>query len=246
MIRQDAKSRGLMTTPSAITFGVMARAPIAGACKTRLGRSIGDAAAGRLYEAMLLDTLAMFATQRTSTFGLPTRRVLLAAPEHDGAALLRRLAPPSWEVVLQRGADLGARLSNALLDLTGDGHLVCLVDSDSPTLPLEALRPLAAPRPDNGVVVGPCEDGGYYLIGVRTPEPRLFEGIPWSTSGVMEATRCACRDRGLPLEELRTWYDIDARKDLDRLDRELRARPELAPRTAEVLLATPLVQPETP
>src|SRR5437867_3556031 len=96
----------------------MARAPLAGKCKTRLARAIGEAAAARLYEAMLLDRLDMLSSDGLSALGVPIRRVVLVAPEHDGVAALRRLAP-RWEVIAQRGDDLGARLSNGLLALTG-------------------------------------------------------------------------------------------------------------------------------
>ncbi|MEO7092491.1 MAG: TIGR04282 family arsenosugar biosynthesis glycosyltransferase [Polyangiales bacterium] len=227
----------VVRAPSVITFGVMARAPIAGKCKTRLARTLGDVRAARLYQAMLLDTLELLALGVAPLLPPVVRLVVLAAPEHDGVNALLELVPASWEVVPQRGPDLGARLSNALVDLATDGHLVCLVDSDSPTLPREAFRPLAAPRAENGVVVGPCDDGGYYLIAASRPEPRLFDDVPWSTPRVMDATREACRRLNLPLDELRSWYDVDAPEDVDRLAAELATDASLAPRTAAVLSA---------
>jgi len=218
--------------PAGITFGVMARAPVAARCKTRLARGIGDEAAAALYRAMLLDTLDLFAER--VRLPIPTRHVLLAAPEDDGVAALRALAPARWDVVAQRGEGLGPRLLNGVADLAGARTLVCLVDSDSPTLPPEALATLAAPRPDDGIVVGPCDDGGYYLVGMFAPEAGLFEGIPWSTPGVLDATRRACASLGRPLEELATWHDIDDAADLERLAVDL-ARDGAATRTAEVM-----------
>lgn len=223
--------------PSAITFGVMARAPHEGRCKTRLARAIGAAGAARLYEAMLLDTLDLLTAAKLA---VPTRYVVLAAPEHDGAAVLRRLSPAPWEIVVQRGEDLGERLANALQELAAPQNLVCLVSSDSPTLPPDALAPLALPRAENGVVAGPCEDGGYYLIGTMAPDAGLFEAIPWSTSEVMDATRRACAALARPLDELPIGYDIDEPADLERLSRDTRATGR-APRTARALRDMPTV-----
>jgi rSAM/selenodomain-associated transferase 1 len=225
-----------MDAATSITFGVMARAPIPGRCKTRLARSLGDAAAALLQRAMLLDTLDLLA--RRVRFEVSTRYVVLAAPEHDGVAALRELVPPAWEVMAQRGADLGARLANGMDDLALGGALACLVDSDSPTLPPAALEPIGTVE-DQGqhgdVVIGPSEDGGYYLIGTSRPDPRLFEGIPWSTSGVMEATRRACRALGRRIHELPYGYDVDDADDLHRMARELEAHPDRAPMTARAL-----------
>ena len=234
-------ARGSAAGAAEVTIGVMARAPVAGRCKTRLGRTIGAEGAARLYAAMLADRLA-------AASALPfARRVVLAAPEDDGPAALRGLAPAGWEIIAQRGADLGARLGSAFGDLLGSvvdprgsgaAPLVCLVDSDSPALSLASLWPLLArPRARGVAVAGPCEDGGYYLLGMTSLEPGILRDIPWSTSGVMAATRQRCAALGLPLEELPLAYDVDEAADLNRLARDLSAAPALAPRTWEALRA---------
>ena len=228
-----------MMKPRSITFGVMARAPIAGLCKTRLGRAIGSDAAARLQRAMLLDTLDLLAN-RTS-LGLRLRLVVLAAPENDGPAHLRELAPASWTVIAQQGADLGERLANGFATLAGAGVLVCLLGSDSPTLPPEWLVRLTEAGADEDVAVGPCEDGGYYLIGTRAPEPKLFTGIPWSTAGVMDATRSACVLSSRQLVELPSWYDVDDAAAYERLRQELAAHPERAPLSAQALSELPML-----
>lgn len=214
-----------------LTLAVMARAPVAGRCKTRLGARIGAEAAARLYEAMLLDTLEGLAA-------VPARHVLLAAPEDDGVRLLAALAPRGWEVVAQRGDDLGARLANGLRDLEQDRELVCLLSSDSPTLPMGALAVALSDlrcRSSNSVVAGPCEDGGYYLIGMTSMQPRLFESMPWSTSQVMAVTRERCVELGLDLVELTPWFDVDEPSDLERLRADLARDPAVAPRTAAAI-----------
>jgi hypothetical protein len=208
--------------------GVMARAPLAGHCKTRLARAIGAERAAEVYRAMLLDTLAACST-------LPfSRRLLLAAPENDGAARLRALAPPAWSVREQVGANLGARLAHARSVVSGDALI--LASSDSPTAPLQELRAaLAAWNDPRQVLLGPCDDGGYYLIGLAIPETRVFDGIPWSTNTVLERTVARCRELGLEVRELPMAYDVDEPEDLERLTVELAQHPMRAPRTAAVL-----------
>jgi len=127
-------------------------------------------------------------------------------------------------LVAQRGADLGARMAHLAAELLADGHRAALlIGSDLPTLPAahltEASRALAPGAAD--LVLGPAEDGGYYLIGLARPAPALFEGIAWSTAGVLEATRARARGLGLREHLLPPWYDVDTPADLDRLRRDL-------------------------
>jgi uncharacterized protein len=220
-----------------LTLGVMARAPVAGRCKTRLASLLGARGAARLYEAMLLDTFDGAESLA------PDRKVVVAAPEDDGLRILRGLAPRGWEVHPQHGDDLGARLANAFRDLHCDGSLVCLAGSDSPAAPwAELSTALRAPRPGGVAVVGPCEDGGYYLIGMTSLELGILEAIPWSTPRVMRATRARCAALGVRLDELAAAWDVDEPADVDRLAAELLVHPRLAPRTSE-LLATVMKDP---
>jgi glycosyltransferase A (GT-A) superfamily protein (DUF2064 family) len=85
-------------------------------------------------------------------------------------------------------------------------------------------------------LMGPCADGGYYLIGLTTPELGILDGISWSTDKVAAQTRARCRDLALALEELPASYDVDDTADLARLRAELALCPERAPRTAAALL----------
>lgn len=211
-----------------LVFGVMARAPVAGRCKTRLAKSLGAEGAKRLYEAMLRDRLAALSE-------LTSRHVILAAPEDDGVAAIARMAP-AWEVIAQRGADLGERLANALTELSSRDTMVCLIDSDSPTLPLGQIdAALRAPAPGREITLGPAADGGYYLVGSTVLEPRIFSGIPWSTARVSAATRARCVELGLGVRDLVTWYDVDEVEDLPRLARDLERDPLIAPNTRAVL-----------
>jgi uncharacterized protein len=215
----------------ATTIGVMARAPVPGHCKTRLARSIGDALAAELCRAMLLDTLTSIERAFPSS-----RLVVMAAPEQEGVSTLRALVARPWEIVAQDGDGLGARLAHAFTALGTNAAAVALVDSDSPTAPWEvaghALAQLRGPR---RACMGPCTDGGYWLVAMTTIELGILEGIPWSTPAVAAETRARCATLGLELEELPIGHDVDGPDDLEWLRAELRKRPQRAPLTAAVL-----------
>lgn len=217
-----------------VAVGVMARAPVPGRCKTRLAAVVGEQAAAEVYRAMLLDTLDGLARACDPA----TRLVVMAAPENDGVRALRDLAPARWEVVPQRGASLGDRLADAFRTLGAAGDRVALVDSDSPTVDwAEVGRALDGFEAGRRALMGPCDDGGYYLIALGALELGVLEGIPWSTSRVQTETRARCAALGLALAELPRAYDVDEPEDLARLRADLRARPGLAPWTAAALEA---------
>jgi rSAM/selenodomain-associated transferase 1 len=147
--------------------------------------------------------------------------VYLPQGEEQG---LEGLLPRDFLLLLQRGGDLGERLFHAVVDLLAAGFpAVCLVNSDSPTLPTSLLSDAAQAlqAPGDRVVLGPASDGGYYLIGLKRAHRRLFEEIAWSTPSVLAQT--LERARGLPLEAhlLPEWYDVDDQRSLRLLCREL-------------------------
>jgi glycosyltransferase A (GT-A) superfamily protein (DUF2064 family) len=124
---------------------------------------------------------------------------------------------------------------------------VALLDSDSPTVDIAPVaRALASFDGPRRALAGPCEDGGYYLIGMTSLELGILEGIPWSTSRVMSETRARCAALGISLEELPSAYDVDEPRDVTRLVRELRARPHLAPRSAAFLATRPELHDDRP
>jgi uncharacterized protein len=139
-------------------------------------------------------------------------------------------------LVAQEGADLRIRLDRVLTDLLAEsGSGAIAIDTDSPTLPTDYVRQayarLAEATAD--VVIGPSEDGGYYLIGLRRPAPALFEAMPWSTAAVLDETVARTRRLGFRLALLPPWFDVDrgesaamlgayrAARSLAFLDREL-------------------------
>ena len=94
---------------------------------------------------------------------------------------------------------------------------VLLAGSDSPDLPAQLLEQVLAKLAETDVGVIPCHDGGYAVVGMRRPTTELFDGIPWSTARVLEATRRRCRQLGLSLHETAAWHDLDDLEDLRRL-----------------------------
>jgi rSAM/selenodomain-associated transferase 1 len=209
----------------------MAKAPRPGEVKTRLASAIGEAGAADLYRDFLLDMLDRLVR-------VPGGTPVVAFAPADAEPVFAALAPDTARLP-QRGDDLGARLAHLFDDLFRSGYQGAVVlGSDLPTLPAELLvgavtrvaGAAASGRPE--VVLGPTEDGGYYLIGLTQPAPMLFDGIAWSTARVLAQTEARAAAAGLPVVRLDSWFDVDVPADLERLRRSL-AGPEgdLAPRT---------------
>ena len=146
-------------------------------------------------------------------------------------AALRRLLPDGFHLTLQGDGDLGARLLKATADLIDAGFAgAILVNSDSPTLPRAILRAAVdAVRAGDNVVLSPAFDGGYTLIGLSTPQPHLFDDMPWSTPEVYQLTLDRARDIGLAVANVPGWYDVDDAASFAMLEDEWRGmRPAFA------------------
>ena len=206
---------------------VMAKVPGTALVKSRLHTVLAPDQASALYRCFLLDRLDGLATVSD------IERVVAFTPPEESDAIAA-LLPAGYRRVPQEGADLGARLAGLLARLLADGHAGAIaIDSDSPTLPMayvaaaaEILRRAAA-----DVVIGPAEDGGYYLIGVIAPQRRLFEDVAWSTSSVLPTTLMRVKELGLQVHLLPPWFDVDTADDLTRLRNEMKADGCGAPRT---------------
>ena len=224
-----------MTTTA---VGVLASAPLPGRCKPGLLAAHSAEWVAGLHAAMLRDTLdglqAIDAAHYVVFVADPGER----ADQALALETLARHVPAPWELVLQEGADRGARLERAFESLFARGASYVLVAaSDAPSAPTE---PLAAALLDGTtrerILVGPSDDGGHYVLGMPRVEPRLLHDMPWSTPALMETTRLRCREQSLVLHELPPWYDVDAPSDVMRLLDELRRHPERAPRSAQFLV----------
>jgi uncharacterized protein len=206
---------------------VMAKVPGVTSVKSRLHPALTAEQATELYRCFLLDRLEALA-------GLADVVPVVAFTPPEAGARIAELVPPSFRLMPQQGRDLGERLSNLLTALLVAGHPGAIaIDSDSPTLPmdyvLEGARALERDAAD--LILGPCDDGGYYCIGLRAPRPALFEGIPWSTAEVFPLTLDRARRGGLRLHVLPPWFDVDTESDLRRLHAQLVAAVGGPPRT---------------
>ena len=191
---------------------IFAREPVPGLVKTRLARDVGEQVAAELYAAMLDDVLEKVAI-------LEDVRLLVFWATKEGEFPLFP-AIPRLEMFEQQGADLGERMAHAFATAFDQGiGKCCIIGSDLPDLPLEFVRQafLVLEEETTDAVLGPCSDGGYYLVGMRRLYSRLFEDVPWSTSTVFETSLERCREAQLNVGLLPEWHDIDTIEDLRRL-----------------------------
>jgi len=198
---------------------VMAKRPEAGATKTRLCPPLTPERAAALYACFLADVVEMARAVARSVPGLvPT---IAYAPD-DAAGYFRALAP-DFALVLQTGATLGERLAAVMSGALASGHgQVAAINSDSPSLPAaylaQAFAALDDPAAD--VVFGPCDDGGYYLIGWKRPLSFLVRDVAMSTPHTLADTLALADAAGLRVALLPPWYDVDEPADLVRLTQD--------------------------
>ena len=222
------------------SYVVFAKEPESGKVKTRLTPPLLPEEAARLYTAFLHDVCAAMASCSS-----PGDRKVLAAPGRGGRTLESIAKEHGFDLVEQIGADLGARMKKALGDeLAAGARAVLLVGSDSPSLPVEAVREGARrlkAASSASAVIGPAGDGGYWLIGAAGAVPDLFEGIAWSTRDVLAQTLSRAASRGVDLGLLPFWYDVDEIADVRLLEGHLAWSTSqgrsVAPRTAAALAA---------
>jgi uncharacterized protein len=192
---------------------IMAKAPQPGQVKTRLCPPLSHREAAQLYQCFLVDKI-------TQVNVLSRAAPVVSYSPEESESLFKDLTPPHFRLIPQRGDDLGARLLFTFNQLFRQGYTqVVVIDSDTPTLPtayLEQALTLIAAR-ENDVVLGPTEDGGYYLIGLRQSHRELFEQMPWSTPQVFPETRRRSARAGLTVACTESWYDVDTPEDLARL-----------------------------
>jgi len=206
---------------------VMAKAPREGSAKTRLAVAYPAADVVRLSECLLLDTVTLIRT-------LPRIHPAVMCPADDVADVLSCL-PEGIQVVAQTGRGLAAGLLSVFERFVPDFERVVAVDSDSPHLPVSILRSAFEQLERSEVVVGPTEDGGYYLIGASATHPGLFDPAALGTGSARDALLARARALRLSVAFTEPWYDVDLPEDLRRLAAELRLDPGRAPRTAALL-----------
>lgn len=212
---------------------VMLKAPRAGLVKTRLVPPLSAEASASLAACLAQDVVRGAAQAAGET--------IIAYAPADGRAALGELLPGRHLWLEQRGRDLGERLASAAARAFahGFGPLI-FIGADSPTLPHAFIDTAigALVRAESDIALGPTDDGGYYLVGLRRDAPGLFKEIEWSTARAYAQTLGNARALGLRALELPRWYDVDTYADLLRLRADIRADAETrrrAPATARWL-----------
>ncbi len=175
-------------------LAVIAKAPVAGRCKTRLSPPLSAEEAAALAEAALADTLEAVASTEAA------RKVLIL----DGVP--GPWLPDAVEVIPQRGGGLDERLANALADLAG---AALIIGMDTPQVRPQILETALGHLRAADAVLGPAADGGYWAIGLRTSDPRALLGVPMSTARTFRAQRARLHSLGLRVAELQPLSDVD-------------------------------------
>lgn len=206
---------------------VFAKVPRPGTVKTRLTPALTPTEAARLYTAFLRDTLRQVVQLDVDV------RLYLAPPlPDDGMDGL----PAGVSVHQQTGDGLGARMKRAFRDTLREGaDRVVLMGSDHPTLPSsflrQAFRSLDDPR---SLCVGPTDDGGFYLLGMTTVYPQLFDDMTYSHSEVFSETLARAEQTDAEVTVLPEWYDVDRPQDLGRMLADLDTDRIDAPNTRRI------------
>ena len=208
------------TLRSMCALALMAKAPRAGAVKTRLVPPLTPDEAATLSLCFLRDLATNIAEV---SVGERVDGIVIYTPAGEEEAFKGAL-PRGFGLLPQRGESLGERVLHGAEDLQASGYgSFCLINADSPTLPRSLLTKAAAAleRPGDRVVLGPATDGGYYLIGLKRAHARLFTHIDWSTERVFTQTIERAAEIGLEVKTLPSWYDVDDVASLRRLCDEL-------------------------
>src|SRR5438477_2348908 len=216
-------------------LAIMTKAPRAGTVKTRLQPPLTPAEAAELNICFLRDIGAVISGAGEHSQGVGVFTPGRSAKEYEG------ILPSHFDLIPQRGNGFGERLTNAADDLLHVGfESCCLINSDSPTATTDALREAVRQLQGGGdrIVLGPSDDGGYYLIGIKKFHRRLFQEIDWSTDRVFAQTLERARQIGLNVHLLPKFYDVDNGAMLRRLCEELlgaNSRGAVAPATSKFL-----------
>lgn len=198
-----------------IAVAIMAKAPVPGQVKTRLVPPLTHEQAAALAGQLLHETVRLVGE-------LPGVERIIAVAPAEAVGQVRPLAPASFRLMPQRGETLGDRLADVFRQTFLDGvQGAVALGADHPHLPRRYLEMAvsALQRSRNQVVLGPTEDGGYYLIGLSRPHPELFRDLPWSRPELLDATCARARRLGLVVHLLPIWFDLDRPEDLVRLSR---------------------------
>ena len=235
--------------PTKSALGIFFRIPTHGKVKKRLATEIGDGAALKAYESMLEATIRNVSRlQGIELYGFYEGKNIYHPPLYplpsregkvEGYFINGGEFPlPLWERVRvrgmkfscmpQKGNNLGERMYKAIQWLFDNGYQkVSLIGTDSPDLPLAFIKDAFQKLDSYELVIGPSEDGGYYLIGMKNPFDMLFKNIEWGSDKVLKYTVSKAHSAGISYFLLPEWYDIDDLRSLSRWKLEIKESAHL-------------------
>lgn len=220
-------------------LGLFAKYWEPGCAKTRLAATIGDEFAAEVHRQFLLSMLDRLQD-------VADRRFLVFAPSTHRAAFENLSLAAKWELAPQVDGDLGRRMESFMEDRFQEGaDRVVLLGCDSPQLSIEMISRAFERLDEFPVVLGPADDGGYYLLGCSAPAP-LFKGIDWGTDAVWQQTTDRLRNAGIEWAELPQNYDVDIYADLERLRIDLKKQATEDASLQSLLEALEFAVPKTP
>ncbi|MDQ3798733.1 MAG: TIGR04282 family arsenosugar biosynthesis glycosyltransferase [Acidobacteriota bacterium] len=197
------------------TIIIMAKAPLAGTVKTRLEPHLSAEKCAQLAECFLLDTIS-------KAESLKNKLIIAYSPAGE-TDYFRRLGGENTSFVEQKGANLGEKMLSAFefaFRQNSDAAIV-MIGTDSPTFPAHFIeRAFEFLEAGADAVLGKTEDGGFYLIGLRKPDARIFERVEWSSPKTFAQVRENALNLSWRLREVPGWYDVDEAKDLKQLENE--------------------------
>jgi len=217
-------SRPAEIAGEACALAVMTKAPRAGEVKTRLVPPLTQSEAAQVNRSFLRDVAGAISTAIGETAKEIAALGVGVFTPPGAEAEYEDILPEDFFLIPQRGDHFRDRLIFAAEDLFKAGFAsVCLINSDSPTVPAESFAQAVKllRLPGDRIVLGPCDDGGYYLIGLKSLHRELFEQIDWSTERVLEQTRQRAAEIEIEVKLLAVGYDVDDRATLRRLCGEL-------------------------
>lgn len=220
----QALPRGKSGPPARICVCIFMKPPRPGEVKTRLIPLVGAEGAAALAEAFFEDTWDVVQS-------LPWASPVVASTELSGAGI----AFSPRRVWSQGDGDLGARLERILRRGIAEAGAAIALGADSPGLEMRLLNEAREKLQDSDAVLGPCSDGGFYLLGLKTCPPGLLSGIAWSQPDTFTQTTKKLEEAGLTVAVLSEYFDIDRPEDLTMLRELISTGNIYAPRTARLL-----------
>ncbi len=206
-----------------IVVCIFTNPPLPRKTKTRLIPALGEQGAADLARAMLLDTVEMV---QSLDWALPVLTVSAPMPED----LKLPGEPEQW---LQGSGDLGERQERMLNRALAQAPAALLIGTDLPGLPGRLLEEARQALEQADAALGPAEDGGFYLLGLRRCPEGILSELPWSSPDTFNATRKQLKRLGLKVEVISSWFDVDCPEDLERVKAALESGEVEAPHLAQ-------------